>query len=299
MLIQIGAAAESEEQAFNIAKGRMSGAHSGDPLNAAAREFRLLPEPVKGLVSSLTSQGWQMTLASAKKELNAVWRSDVLPEYKDGLQGRYPLVKDSGIDATMADFSRFFASNGTIDKFFKEYLSSFVNTKGATWKPVSMNKSGVGLSKETLRQFQNAAKIRDIFFANGGAVPSVIFELKPLSLDANAASFRLYLEGQSTEYRHGPSRPQKFVWPGPEINAGVRTTFLTLDGEEFGHSEEGSWAWIKTLDQAEITNTSLPDRFLVTFQVRGYTARYELRANSVKNPFRLKELENFRLPESL
>ena len=56
---------------------------------------------------------------------------------------------------------------------------------------------------------------------------------------------------------------------------------------------------MKTLDKASMENTALPDRFLVTFQVHGLKARYELRANSVDNPFRLPELESFRCPESL
>jgi type VI secretion system protein ImpL len=299
VLMQISTAAKSGEQAFNIAKGRMSAAGGGEPINAANNEFRLLPEPIRSWLLSLTSLGWDLTLSSAKKELNATWKADVRAAYTKGLQGRYPLYKTSNIDATMADFSRFFAPDGILDQFFKDKLSSFVDTSTPSWRLVAMDNSKVGISRGALNQFRNAARIRESLFASGGAVPSVSFELKPISMDENVSRFRLSLDGQSATYSHGPSTLEKFTWPGPETNAGVRLTFLTLDGQEFSTSEDGPWAWLKTLDKAAIKNTAIPDRFLVTFQVHGYKARYELRANSVNNPFRLPELASFRCPESL
>ena len=299
-LMQMSTAAKSEEQAFNMAKERMSSAAGGsDPINVANNEFRLLPEPVKGWLLSLSSLGWDLTLDSAKKELNSIWKADVLAAYSKGLQGRYPLVKTSKIDATIADFSRFFAPNGIMDQFFKAKLSPFVDTSTPNWRLVAMGNSKVGMSQESLKQFRNAARIREALFAAGGAVPSVSFELKPVSMDDKVATFRISLEGQTATYSHGPARPEKFTWPGPETNGGVRITFLTLDGKELSKTEEGPWAWMRMLNQASIENTSLPDRFLLTFQVGGYKARYELQANSVNNPFSLPELENFRCPDSL
>lgn len=299
VLMQVSTAAKSSEQAFNLAKGRMSAAGGGDPINAANNEFRLLPEPVRGWLLSLSSLGWDLTLGSAKSELNSTWKANVLSAFSKGLKGRYPLYKESGTDANMADFCLFFAPDGIIDQFFKTKISSFVDTSTPHWSLVAMDSAKVGISQEALNQFRYAASIRDAFFPSGSSVPSVNFELKPVDMDANIGTFRLSLEGQTTSYSHGPARPEKFVWPGPETNAGVRVTFLTTNGQEFSKSEEGPWAWLKTLDKSAIENTALPDRFLLTFQVQGYKARYELRANSVNNPFRLLELGKFRCPESL
>lgn len=299
-LMQVSTAAKSEEQAFNLAKDRMSATSGGgDAINVANNEFRLLPEPVKSWLLSLSSLGWDLTLDSAKKELNSVWKVDVVTPYTKALQGRYPLVKTSKIDATVADFSRFFAPNGIMDQFFKAKLSPFVDTSTPNWKVVAMGNSKVGMSQESLKQFRNAARIREALFATGGATPSMSFELKPVSMDDKVATFRISLEGQTATYSHGPARPEKFNWPGPETNGGVRISFQTLDGKELSKSEEGPWAWMRMLDHASIESTALPDRFLLTFQVDGYKARYELQANSVNNPFNLPELENFRCPDSL
>jgi type VI secretion system protein ImpL len=161
-----------------------------------------------------------------------------------------------------------------------------------------MDNQGMHLSSEMLKQFQYAAKIRETFFSAGGSTPSIEFELKPLFLDENVEAFRLNLEGQSIQYRHGPTRSVKFKWPGPQTDLGVRLTFQTLDGREINQAEEGPWAWFRILDKATVERTNLLDRFVATFQQAGFKARFELHASSVDNPFKLTELQSFRCPGS-
>jgi type VI secretion system protein ImpL len=197
----------------------------------------------------------------------------------------------------MTDFSRFFMPSGIIDQFFQNHLREFVDTTPPRWRQLKKDNQAIGLTGRVLRQLQNAAKIRDAFFAGGGASPSVVFNLKPVYLDDRIASFQLDIEGQSTVYRHGPIRATKFQWPGPQTNEGVRMLFQTVDGRPIRRSEEGPWAFLRMLDKCTIESTQLRDRFMVTFHANGYSARYELRADSVYNPFKLLELHNFRCPE--
>ncbi len=299
VMMQIGDSAKSEEQALKMAMERMSGAGAGDTIKRAKLEFARLPEPLRGWFQSLTSFGWELTLNTAKSELNSIWKTDVLTSYKAGLEKRYPLFKDSPYDATMADFCRFFAPNGIVDRFFQTHLKPFVDTSRPQWRQVSMDDYGMGLSGAVLKQFQYAAKIRETFFAAGGQTPSVDFELKPISLDENLAAFRLNMEGQTIAYRHGPTRATRFQWPGPQTDLGVRLTFQALDGREINQSAEGPWAWLRILDKALVETTSLPDRFRVSFQAGAFKARFELRASSVDNPFKLSELQTFRCPGAL
>lgn len=299
VMMQIGNSAKSEEQALKMARERMSGAGASDAIKRAKLEFGRLPEPLRSWFYSLTSFGWKLTLNTAKSELNSIWRTEVLTAYKSSLDKRYPLFKNSPYDVTMVDFSRFFAPNGIIDQFFQNHLKPFVDTNRQQWRQVSMDNYGMGLSSAVLKQFQYAAKIREALFASGGQTPSVEFELKPLFLDENIAAFRLNIEGQTTVYRHGPARSSKFQWPGPQTDLGVRLTFQTLDGREINQSADGPWALLRMLDKALVERTGLPDRFLVTFQDEGFKARFELRANSVDNPFNLSELQSFRCSGSL
>jgi type VI secretion system protein ImpL len=297
-VMQIGGAANRGEQALKSAVSRVSGA-GNDVLAQAKIEFARLPEPLKSWLLSLTAFGWSQTLAGAKGQLNGMLKTGVASPCKTAFAGRYPFAGGSRQDATLADFAKFFAPNGTLDQFFQANLKSFIDTTRPEWKQLAMDNQSLGLSPAAIRQFQYAAKIREAFFPAGAQIPQIQFELKPLSLDNDVATFRLSLEGQEAVYRHGPEQVSKFQWPGPATNTGVRLVFETLDGRQASRSMEGPWAWFRTLDAATVERTALPDRFNLTFAVEGLSARYELRAGSVANPFNLKELRSFRCPESL
>lgn len=298
-LMQVTSGANSEEQALKFAKERMGGFGARDAMKKAGLEFSRLPEPLQEWLKSLTTTGWEITLENAKSELNNIWKTDVNSYYSAGLKGRYPLFKGSRNDATMADFSRFFGPKGIIDKFFDANLKAFVDTTGHEWKQVAMDSHGIRLTPDMLRQLQCASKIRNAFFGSGESTPSVQFQLKPIALDGNVASFRINIEGQTDEYSHGPTIASKFQWPGPHPNLGVVLTFMTLDGKVVSQVEEGPWAWLRVLDKAKIESTSLQEVFRLTFEIEGHKAKYELRANSVYNPFNMTELQQFRCPESL
>jgi type VI secretion system protein ImpL len=298
-MMQIGSAADSDEKALKIALERIHGGGTSESIKAAQMDFARQPEPIKSWLSSLTSSSLEFTLASAKSELNATWKTDVLASYRAALEGRYPIYKNSDYDITFDDFSRFFMPNGTIDGFFNDHLKSFVDTTHHRWRPRRIDNQSMHLSSRSLQQLQNAETIRNAFFAAGGSSPSFYFELKPIDLDDNIVSFRIDIEGQVAEYRHGPARIKKFQWPGPQADTGVRLTFSTIDGEQITRIEEGTWALLRTLDKAAVQAMNQRNRFIVTFRAGHHRARYELRASSVHHPFQSKALENFRCPESL
>ncbi|HYE34289.1 type VI secretion system membrane subunit TssM [Methylocaldum sp.] len=297
-VLQIGSAAVSGEQALKSASGRLAGG-GGDVLLQAKTEFGRLPEPLKGWFLSLTTFGWSQTLAGAKGELNGMLKAGVGTPCKTAFSGRYPFVGGSSKDATLMDFAKFFAPNGVLDQFFQTNLKTFVDVNRPVWTEVGMDNQALGLAPATIRQFQNASNIRSAFFSAGGQTPAVSFELKPMALDDNVATFRLNLEGQEVIYRHGPEQVTRLQWPGPSAGAGVRLVFETVDGKQVSRSKEGSWAFFRLLDEAVVEKTDLPERFLITFRVEGYSARYELRAGSVTNPFGLTGLKAFSCPEAL
>lgn len=298
-MMQIGSAADSDEKALNKALERIRGGAASERIKAAQMDFARQPEPFKSWLSSLTSSSLEFTLASAQSELNATWKTDVLASYRAALEGRYPIYQTSDYDITFDDFSRFFMPNGTIDSFFNNHLKPFVDTTHRKWRPRRIDHQAMQLSSRSLQQLQNAATIRKAFFAAGGPSPSFYFELKPIDLDDDIVSFRIDIQGQVAEYRHGPARTKKFKWPGPNADVGVRLTFRTIDGEQITRIEEGTWAWLRTLDKAAVEEMNQRNRFIVTFRAGRHRARYELRASSVHHPFRLKALYNFRCPESL
>ncbi|MDD5036735.1 MAG: type VI secretion system membrane subunit TssM, partial [Methylococcaceae bacterium] len=295
------------EQAQKSAASRVEGGGS-DVLAQAKLEFSRLPEPVKSWLLSLTARGLTQTLEGAKGELNEKLKTSGIAgggsggstsRCKAAFAGRYPFSKASQQDAPLADFSKFFAPGGVLDQFFQVNLKDFVDTGLPQWRQKAADSQSLGLSQAAIGEFQLAAKIRDAFFFGTAQTPQVQFDLKPMDLDPNVDSFRLNIEGQEIVYRHGPEQVSRIQWPGPAAGSGVRIAFEMPDKRQLSRGKEGPWAWFRLLDESSLRQSGGADRFVVTFQMEGFTARYELRSASVNNPFNLTELQGFHCPESL
>jgi type VI secretion system protein ImpL len=89
-------------------------------------------------------------------------------------------------------------------------------------------------------------------------------------------------------------------FPGPSGRGQVRVSISPPppsgpDSQRF----DGPWAIFRMFDGVKIAPTNQPDRFIAEFNVGGRSAVFEVFASSVRNPFRLPELTQFRCPTSL
>ncbi len=290
-MAEMGSTSDTGNAAVNMAAQRSGGA-GNDVIAQLQLHSARLPDPVQGLVKTMASGSWGLILGGVKNQLNRSLQSEVTSLCKTALEGRYPVAKASTRDITLQDFGKFFAPNGVLDQFFNTHLKAFVDTSGSQWKVIAQDNKSVDIGPAVLSQFQNAAKIRDVFFQGGGQLPSINFELKPVFLDANASRFWLDLEGQQVDYRHGPARATQFKWPGTAAGL-VRFGFEGSEGKQVSRSEEGAWALFRLLEKANIQKLA-QEKYQITFAIDGLTARYELNANSVYNPFAFDALKNFR-----
>jgi type VI secretion system protein ImpL len=62
---------------------------------------------------------------------------------------------------------------------------------------------------------------------------------------------------------------------------------------------DGPWALFRLFERVKIDPTSAPERFRATFDVDGRKAIFEVTTSSVRNPFRLRELNEFACPAGL
>jgi len=62
---------------------------------------------------------------------------------------------------------------------------------------------------------------------------------------------------------------------------------------------DGPWALFKLFDRQQLEAAGAPERFKATFNVDGRKAIFLVTASSVRNPFRLPELEQFSCPGKL
>jgi type VI secretion system protein ImpL len=206
--------------------------------------------------------------------------------------GRFPFARSAARDASLEDFSRMFAPKGAFDEVFAQMLAAHVDTSSETWRPRG---PGPSPEAEELERFRSAARIRDVFFARGGAQPAIQLTFRPLDMDQDIDRFQLEVDGQFVRYAHGPLVPTSVKWPGARGSARIDVTPAT-QGEPLEFS--GPWALFRLMDHAAVQDSGAPGRFRVVFDVGGHHTSFEVESNSGANPFRLRELERFDCPIS-
>ncbi len=282
---------------------RLSFSGDGTPPEDSAlarfqREAGRLEGPMQRWATQIATGSSGITAEGTRAQINARWRSQVLPFCEQALGDRYPFNRRAGADVAMADFARLFAPGGMIETFFDENLRRHVDTQARPMAWRAVDGADLGISDQVLEQFALAFQIRDAFFANGpgAAVP---FQITPVALDPNAQAVMLEIDGTISAFSHRDGRPLPVAvtWPGSVGEARVQFD-PPADGVQNALSRDGPWAWFRLLDAAEIRRTNVADRNRVIFNVGGRLAIYELQAGSVLNPFNLPALRNFSCPQS-
>lgn len=267
-------------------------------INKVALEGKRTPFPVNKMMDQIAESGRNLVSGGVKKHLNAMWRSSVLPFCQKAIQGLYPIGHKSR-EITFEDFTYFFGPGGLMDEFFNKYLNASVEKGGKNWRWNSQGKGGAAISSATLKQFQRADNIKNIFFRMGKQSPTVSFRLKPISMSSSIVKFIMDVDGQNLVYAHGPIRPVAMKWPGVNGSGQVRIQLLPPLQGNSGLSKEGPWALFRVFDEADITRTANPAVFIMTFNIQGREAKFELRANSAVSPFQSTDLKSFRCPSRL
>jgi len=151
-----------------------------------------------------------------------------------------------------------------------------------------------------LAEFQRAQVIRDVFFRGGGSAPSIQLEFKPMEMDAAIQQFILDVDGKLVKYSHGPQVAVPVQFPGPGGRSMVRASISPAPASgSSGIKFEGPWALFRMFDGVQIADTKQSERFVATINVEGRRTTFEIFASSVRNPFRLPELSQFRCPTAL
>ncbi|MBB3281158.1 type VI secretion system membrane subunit TssM [Mitsuaria sp. BK037] len=265
-------------------------------LKAAAA---MSPEPLRTMLDDLGSSSARVSQGAMRQNLGMEVRSQVGEFCNQAVAGRYPLDRNSSRDATQADFAMLFAPGGKIDQLFQQKLAPYVDTTTRPWKFRAVEGTPLGADSGTLPQFQRAQAIKETFFP-GSNTPSLRLDFKPIEMDTSIQQFILDVDGQIVRYSHGPQIPTSVQWPGPRGSSQVRVQLspASTSGSS-GMVNDGPWALFRLFDRVKIEKTAAPERFKATFEIEGRKAVFEVTASSVRNPFRLPELNEFRCPGGL
>lgn len=262
-----------------------------DALKSLQDQARLLPAPVNAIVAQVGTRGESLAMGQARDELSRRYAAGVARECRELVEGRYPFSRSSPNDVPLADFGRVFGFGGVFDTFFKDNLAALVDVSRTPWRWRD-GAAQIGGSDALLRQFQQAQRIRDVYFKAGSQLPEARFTLTPDSLDAAATRFTLELDGQTLDYRHGPQQSRPMSWPGGSAGQAA-FAFEERAGGGPSAVKQGPWAWFRALDQAQVRRDS-DTRVFVTFGAGTHSMRVVLEAASIRNPFVRDELAGFR-----
>ena len=262
-------------------------------------EGKRAPFPVDSMIGEIAESSHNLVSGGIRSHLNIMWKSEVLPFCQQAIQGMYPIAKNSR-EITFEDFTYFFGPGGLMDEYFNKYLVASIEKGRTSWRWNTRGGGGAGVSRSALKQFQRAEKIKNIFFRMGRQSPKISFKLKPISMSPSISQFIIDVDGQTLAYAHGPIRPVPMSWPGPNASGQVRIQLLPpIHGGYSGLSKEGPWALFRLFDAADIQPTSNPTIFIMTFNIQGREAKFELQANSAVNPFQLTDLQSFKCLQNL
>ncbi len=257
-----------------------------------------VPAPINGWLSSTTITSSRVLVESARSKLNSIWSANVGPFCRRALDNRFPFDKNSKADVALDDFKKMFAPSGLLDEFFNAHLKPFVNRSSRPWRWQKVDNANLGVPESVLTQFEIAADIRAAFFGNG-QTPLIQFEVTPTELSAEATRVILEVEGQTLSYGHGPQRPVRMKWPGPK--PGITRIALSpiTPGRQSALTNRGPWSWFHSLSRATVTGTRMQDQIQVKFNVGARAAQFQIRSESVVNPFDLPALGRFKCPRAL
>jgi type VI secretion system protein ImpL len=262
-------------------------------------EAKRVPPPLNTMYEQLAAATSSFVGSDLRQQLGGNLAASVGDFCRKALLGRYPFTRSAARDVTSDDFSRLFASGGTLDEFFRTQLQPLVDVSTTPWTfKQGVDGTPVGGSA-ALASFQRAATIRDVYFRSGGKVPSIRLEVKPLDMDAAITQMVLDVDGEVLRYQHGPQIPKTLNWPGSRGTGQVRLQITSSDGQNNGLVVEGPWALHRLFDRAQLVPGQAPERFTAAFHIGGHRLRMEVTAGSVHNPFRLRAMEEFECPNKL
>jgi type VI secretion system protein ImpL len=254
-----------------------------------------LPEPARSMLEKLAG--------AAATSGRAVEREGLTGELKPisdfcnrAITGRYPFTASSKADVLPEDFSQLFGAGGMLDDFYSRKLANLVDTGTNPWSYKPTGDGSKPLNAASLVDFQRAARIKEVFFRGGGKTPSFKVDVRALEMDDGLKEISLNVDGTFIKFIAGNTTPVTIQWPSARVASQIQlsstpgTTTLSFDGP---------WALFRLFDRFDVQPTAQPERFTIAMNLDGRRARLEVTASSVFNPFRLREIQQFRCPGSL
>jgi type VI secretion system protein ImpL len=265
---------------------------ASDVLRELAQEARKAPAPLNRLLSQLHASSTAQLLGALREPLSREIARELAPACARTVSQHYPFARSANDEMTRDDFTRTFGAGGLFDSFSQRYLAPYAD-------------AAHGEGAAPLRRAQT---IRDAFFREGGRALGTRLEFRLLELDAAATEFTLDVDGQVLRWKRDTKQAQSIDWltlggsagQSSQSGHGGRVHVQLAPSAGSGYTFNGPWALLRLLDRARVERGASPDRALVSFDIEGRKARFEVRSATAHNPLLRQDLlEPFQCPNKL
>jgi type VI secretion system protein ImpL len=151
-------------------------------------------------------------------------------------------------------------------------------------------------SPAALADFQRAARIKEGFFRSGGKTPGFKLEIRAVEMSDGLKEMSLDIDGQVLKFVAGNTTSVILNWPSQKLSSRISLTALPAIAPM---NFEGPWALFRLFDRFDVQPSAQPEKFTVMVNLEGKRVRLDVIANSVINPFRMREIQQFRCPGAL
>ncbi|MDX8490262.1 type VI secretion system membrane subunit TssM [Mesorhizobium sp. VK22B] len=256
-----------------------------------------LPKPLARMVDAAADEFEGNVAETSMANLNQTLDEAVTRPCEEAVNGHYPFAGDSTEEISLADFAKLFAPGGLMDRFFAQNLAPLIDMTGQDWTWKQDARSGRDLAKSTLKAFQSAAEIRNAYFPSGGSAPSVSITFTPTSLNSEADSAVLNVDGQTVQSAQAGNAPSIVTWPSGAASGSASLSLTPeMPGRESALKFEGPWALKRLLDKATVTGDG--GNTEARFVIGGRDVAYKMETASGANPFLLPALSGFSCPKA-
>lgn len=284
------------ETAFTFTRTRFLSDTISNPLSALHARSQQIPEPVSSWIKQIAEDAWVILLNDSKDYINQQWQHTVFNEYQNVIAHRFPFDDNKGDDVSLRNFERFFAHNGTLQRFINFYLKPYLDTTTAQWQPKEINGYVLPVSKDSLDELIRANVITNMFFLNQNPSSYIEFTLQKINMDPVIAKIQMTFGQQKMVVDQSNNAYARFSWP----HSDSKLSLNSIEGEHYELNENGPWSIFKLLHKANIlVDEQDSSQLQVIFDLNGYSSHYILKAKSQVNPFIPGILNGFYLKEKI
>lgn len=185
---------------------------------------------IRPLLVRPLQQTFAATVPAAERELNKIWRAQVVEPYLHDLDGKYPFAAEADIEATPVEIARIFGPTGAVAQFLDKSLGTLVVRRGNIVAPRTWGEHGITLHGSFIAGVPQWVGVLDTNAAPASTGPAqTIFMILPQPV-AGTTAYLIEIDGQRLEYRNDAAQWASFVWPNPGASPGARILATLPDG---------------------------------------------------------------------